>query len=76
MKLRLYFTGKHLDVVQKNMEEEIVKILGSTDGIIIEQKEHSLLSYHKELNSNGESIFHNEKHNYDDTIYKSLKIML
>ena len=76
MKFRVYYTGEHIDVVQKNIEEEIIKILGSIDGVIVEKKQHSLADYYKELQVNGESIFQDDKHNYDDKIYESLKIML
>lgn len=76
MKFRLYFTGKHLDVVQKNIELEIIKNLWLNHDVIIEKKKHSLITYQEQLSTDGESIFRNDKHNYDDRIYESLKIML
>lgn len=69
---RLYYTGNNLDIVQKNLEEELVSILGKEHSVLVEQKTYNL--WEDEKISSQKSLI-SDVVDLKRTI-KNLKIML
>lgn len=73
---RLYYTWLHLDIVKSQLEQEIVDLLWCDHDIVLEKKEYSLQYYQQQLDDPWKSVFQDDRHNYNDQLFESLKIML